>query len=109
MKFRNILLMLIVFMPVFSFAGVNNSTGYVISLLASGTEPAIRLTGNVSPSGCDGGTYGWLYFVGTAEEKSRVYSTALAMAISKNIVTVYTNSDGGVCRISNIQIISGLN
>lgn len=90
-------------------AGPSHASGKVTSLKAHGTNPAIRLEGNVSPDLCDGGTYGWLYFKGTAEEKMRVYSTALAMSLAGKRITVYTNSDGGKCEISNIQITSGLN
>ncbi len=44
----------------FSNAGSSWIGGKVTSLLAHGTEPAIRLTGNASPDNCDGGSYGWL-------------------------------------------------
>ena len=90
-------------------AGPNYSGGKITSLLASANDPAIRLTGNISPDNCDGGTYGWLYFSGTPEERNRVYSSALAFSLSGKSVTVYTNNDGKKCRISNIQVISGLN
>ena len=90
-------------------AAPHYTSGKVTSLSAHGTNPAIRLTGNVSPDDCNGGTYGWLYFEGTAEEKARIYATALTMAIAEKTVTVYTNSDGSQCKIFNIQIISGLN
>ncbi|MEC4728633.1 hypothetical protein HWQ46_24225 [Shewanella sp. D64] len=89
-------------------AGTTWATGKVTSLLASGTNPAIRLAGNISPDRCSGGTYGWLYFSGTAEEKNRVYATALAMSLSGKTVTVYTNGDDTTCRIGNIQITSRL-
>lgn len=97
------------FFSISAFAVNNFASGKVTSLLASGTDPAIRLTGNVSPELCDGGTYGWLYFKGSAEERSRVYATALAMSLAGKMVTVYTNTDGTTCRISNIQVTSGLN
>lgn len=84
-------------------------SGQITSLLASGTDPAIRLTNNVSPALCDGGNYGWLYFQGTAEEKQRVYASALALSLSGKAVTVYTNNDGQRCEINNIQVTSGLN
>jgi TRAP-type mannitol/chloroaromatic compound transport system substrate-binding protein len=61
------------------------------SLLASATDPAIRLTGNISPELCDGGTYGWLYFQGTGEERNRVYSTALALSLTGKNVAIYAN------------------
>lgn len=89
-------------------AGETWASGKVTSLLSSGTDPAIRLSGNISPDKCSGGKYGWLYFTGTAEEKSRVYSTALAMSLAGKTVTVYTNGDGSRCRIGNIQITSGI-
>lgn len=92
-----------------AFAGPNWAAGQVTSLQAHPTDPGIRLTGNVSPDLCDGGTYGWLYFYGTAEERHRVYATALAMALAGKEVTVYTNTNGATCRISNIQVTSGLN
>ena len=91
------------------YAGPSYVSGKVTSLLASGTNPAIRLTGNISPELCNAGTYGWLYFSGTAEEKNRVYGTALAMSLAGKTVTVYTNNDGGTCQINNIQVTSGLN
>ncbi len=91
------------------FAGATYVGGKVTSLLASGANPAIRLTGNVSPDNCNGGKYGWLYFLGDAQERQWMYSTALAMSLSGKNVTVYTNGDGGTCRISNIQITGGLN
>lgn len=83
--------------------------GQITSLKAHGTDPAIRLSGNVVPAKCDGGTYGWMYFAGTPEERHRIYATALALSLTNKAVTVYTNSDGTTCRINNIQIISGLN
>ena len=90
-------------------AGASYVSGKVTSLLAHGTNPAIRLEGNVSPDRCDGGAYGWLYFRGTAEEQMRIYSTALAMSLAGKRVTVYTNADDGICKIVNIQVTSGLN
>lgn len=90
-----------------AIAGPNYVSGKITSLLASATGPAIRLTGNISPDQCDGGTYVWLYFQGTAEERNRVYSSALAL--SGQVVSVYTNKDGARCRINNIQVTSGLN
>ncbi len=90
-------------------AGPHYVSGKVTSLSAHGTNPAIRLEGNVSPDDCDGGTYGWLYFKGTADEKMRIYSTALAMSLAGKRITVYTNKDGTTCVIYNIQITSGLN
>ena len=92
-----------------AFSGPSYSSGKITSLLASGTDPAIRLAGNVSPDNCDGGTYGWLYFNGTAEERSRIYASALALSLSGKTVTVYTNTDGTRCRIHNMQVTSGLN
>ncbi|KPZ73125.1 hypothetical protein AN944_00273 [Shewanella sp. P1-14-1] len=92
----------------FATAGSTWASGKITSLLASGAEPAIRLAGNISPEDCSGGKYGWLYFEGSAEEKNRVYATALAMSLSNKTVTVYTNGGGQRCRISNIQITSGL-
>ncbi len=91
-----------------SFAGPSYVSGKITSLLASGTDPAIRLTGNVSPELCDGGRYGWLHFEGTAEEKNRVYATALALSVTGKNVTIYANSDGNKCLINNIQAL-GLN
>uniref|UniRef100_UPI0040475D67 hypothetical protein n=1 Tax=Rheinheimera sp. TaxID=1869214 RepID=UPI0040475D67 len=85
-------------------------SGQITSLMAHGTDPAIRLSnGNAVPTKCDGGNYGWLYFEGTAEERQRIYATALALALSNKAVDVYTNGDGAQCRINNIQIILGLN
>lgn len=91
------------------FAGDTYVSGQITSLLAHGTDPAIRITGNVAPTKCNGGDYGWLYFAGTPEERHRVYATALALSLTNKAVTVYTNGDGSTCRITNIQIISGLN
>ena len=90
-------------------AGPHYSTGKITSLLASGKDPAIRLTGNISPDNCNGGNYGWLYFNGTPEERNRVYASALAFSLSGKSVTVYTNDDGQTCRITNIQVTGGLN
>jgi hypothetical protein len=84
-------------------------SGQITSLLAHGTDPAIRIQGNIAPTKCDGGAYGWIYFAGTPEERHRVYATALALSLVGKPVTVYTNGDGSTCRINNIQIISGLN
>lgn len=84
-------------------------SGQITSLLAHGTDPAIRIQGNQVPTLCNGGTYAWLHFAGTPEERQRIYATALALALSNKAVTVYTNTDGQQCRISSIQIISGLN
>ncbi len=90
-------------------AGPTWAQGKVTSLLAHGTDPAIRLSNNISPDNCDGGVYGWLRFSGTPEDRNRVYATALAMSLAGKTVTVYTNSDGSSCRINNIQITGGLN
>jgi hypothetical protein len=97
------------FISTVTLAGAHWSTGKITSLLASATDPAIRLSGNISPVNCNGGTYGWLYFQGTEEQKNRVYSSALALSLSGKTVTIYTNSDGKQCRINNIQVTSGLN
>jgi hypothetical protein len=109
MKFGFVGLFLCVLFSHISHAGPTWQGGYITSLLASGTDPAIRLTGNVSPDNCSGGTYGWLHFEGTAEERNRIYATALAMSLAGKRVDVYTNGDGSVCRIRNIQVTSGLN
>lgn len=61
------------------------------------------------PEQCDGGVYGWLSFKGTTEEKARLYGSALALSLAGKTVTVYTNNDGAVCRIFNIQVTTGLN
>ncbi len=87
-------------------AGPYYLSGKITSLLASGTDPGIRLSGNGSPDNCDGGKYGWLRFQGTAEERNRIYASALAFSLSKKRVTVYTNRDGTQCRINNIQVTS---
>lgn len=91
------------------YGGPNWASGQVTSLQAHGADPAIRLTNNVSPDLCDGGTYGWLYFAGTPEEKQRIYATAMTMAVTGVAVTVYTNTNGARCEINNIQITGGLN
>lgn len=100
---------MLLFITVLVNAGPNYVSGKITSLKASATNPAIRLTGNVSPDNCDGGNYGWLYFQGTSEERNRVYASALALALAGKSVTVYTNNDGQTCRISEIQVTSGLN
>ncbi|WP_185976901.1 hypothetical protein [Shewanella psychropiezotolerans] len=92
-----------------AFAGTTWATGLVTSLMASAMSPAIRLTGNITPDNCDGGSHGWIYFNGTPEEQHRVYATALAMSLSGKTITVYTNGNGAQCKIINIQITSGLN
>lgn len=112
MKLKKLMLSIICFIGACSFsvsAADYYASGKITSLLAHGTDPAIRITGNISPDKCDGGAYGWLKFQGTAEERHRIYSTALALAVVGKTVTVYTNSDGAQCRINNIQLISGLN
>lgn len=79
-------------------------TGKISSLLAHGTDPGIRIEGPVTPTGCNGGQWGWMYFQGaTAEERHRVYSTAVALFMAGRSATVYTNTDGSQCRITNIQ------
>lgn len=98
-----------VFLSNLLIAGPHYSSGKITSLLASANDPAIRLEGNISPDNCNGGTYGWLYFSGTPEERNRVYSSALALSLSGKRVTVYTNNNGEQCRISNIQVTNGLN
>lgn len=111
MKFNKCLMLSVVvagFISVPAIAGPNYASGKITSLMASGTNPAIRLVGNISPDSCDGGTYGWLYFEGTAEEKNRIYATAMALSIIGEPLTVYTNSNGGVCKINNIQAL-GMN
>lgn len=90
-------------------AGPHYSGGKITSLLASANDPAIRLTGNISPDNCSGGSYGWLYFSGTPEERNRIYASALALSLSGKSVTIYTNNDGKTCRITMIQVTSGLN
>ncbi len=92
-----------------TYAGSTWSSGKITSLLASATNPAIRITGNISPDDCNGGNYGWLYFQGTPEEKNRIYASALAFSLAGKTVTVYTNGDGSTCQINNIQVTSGLN
>ncbi|MBL4703801.1 MAG: hypothetical protein JKY54_04730 [Flavobacteriales bacterium] len=96
------------FLSCSALAGPHYASGQITSLSADATNPAIRLTSNKSPDLCDGGTYGWLYFKGTSEERTRVYSSAMALAISGKTVTVYTNSDNERCEIYNIQAL-GLN
>lgn len=96
-------------LPFTVFAAEQHVSGQITSLMGSAIDPAIRIDGTEAPTGCDGGTYGWIYFSGTAQEKQWLYSTAMAMSLTSNRVTVYTNSDGAKCRISNIQITSGLN
>lgn len=90
-------------------AGQNFVSGKITALMGSGTEPAIIIDLDKVPTGCYGGTYHWLFFAGTAEERQWIYSTALAMAVTGKTVSVYTNSDGTTCRINNIQITTGLN
>ena len=92
-----------------SVAGPSYVSGKITSLLAHGTDPAIRIAANISPDNCNGGVYGWIYFQGTPEERNRVYGSALALSLAGKTVTIYTNSDGGTCRINNIQVTSGLN
>ena len=106
---KNILLFVLAILSVPTFAGPNYSSGKITSLMGSASDPAIRLQGNVSPDQCNGGTYGWLYFQGTPQEKQWIYSTALAMSLSGKTVAVYTNTNGETCRISNIQVTGGLN
>jgi hypothetical protein len=109
MKKSHYLLLVFSILPTTTLAGSSWASGKITSLLASGTNPAIRLEGNISPDLCSGGTYGWLYFQGTPEERQRIYASALAFSLAGKRVTVYTNNDGTTCRINNIQITSGLN
>jgi len=110
MKFRFVFLIVITFFSNLVFSADSYVSGKVTKLMAHPTDPAIMIGANLVPGGCSGGSWGWLKFDGaTAQEKQWVYSTALAMALSGKEVTVYTNTDGGPCRIANIQIISGLN
>ena len=106
---RYVLIFLVFMGAAKSYAGNYHIGGNITSLLASAEDPAIRLEGNVSPSDCDGGNHGWMYFKGTPQERQWIYSTALAMSLAGKKVTVYTNSDGTKCRIRNIQITKGLN
>ena len=101
--------LLILLAPSFAFAADGHVSGKIISLLGSANDPAIRIENLAVPAKCDGGAHGWLYFSGTAQERQWVYSTAMAMAVTGNTVTVYTNTDYGRCRIHNIQVTSGLN
>ncbi|ABD82272.1 hypothetical protein [Saccharophagus degradans] len=105
---KNILFLFVMVSPVCG-AGENYVSGQITSLKGAGTNPAIRIGDRLVPGNCDGGTYGWLQFKGSTQEQQWLYSTALAMALSKKKVTVYTNNDGTSCKISNIQITSGLN
>lgn len=100
---------LILSYPFMTCAADHYVSGKITSLLGSGIDPAIRLTGNKTPDACNGGRYGWLHFQGSTQEKQWIYATALAMSLAGKSVTVYTNNDGDNCRISNIQVTSGLN
>lgn len=85
-------------------------SGKIKSLKAHATDPAIRIEGKLVPRLCDGGQHGWLYFKGNSrEERHAVYSTALALSLTGHTVQAYTNTDGDRCRISSIQVLSGLN
>jgi hypothetical protein len=106
--FPKLILPLSILASVLSHAGPHWASGKITSLSANGNNPAIRLTGNVSPDKCDGGGYGWLYFFGTAEERQRVYATALALSMTGQTISVYTNNDGTTCRITTIEVL-GLN
>lgn len=50
-------------------AGTTWATGKITSLMASGTNPAIRLSGNISPDRCSGGTYGGYIFPGLPKRR----------------------------------------
>lgn len=102
------LVLFLTFAPSFLWAADHYVGGRITSLMGSAAEPAIRIDGKKVPDKCDGGIYGWLYFSGSQQEKQWLYSTALAMAVTDKVVTVYTNADGGTCRINNIQVTSGL-
>ncbi|BFM10142.1 hypothetical protein R50072_02950 [Simiduia litorea] len=93
-----------------SVVSANNYVrGQITSLLGSGADPAVRVGANLVPSACNGGSYGWLHFYGTPQERQWIYTTALAMSVAGKVVTVYTNSDGARCEITNIQVTDGLN
>lgn len=106
---RAVVLMVGLLFSHLAFSGPYYVAGKITSLLGSGTEPAIRLEGNISPDLCSGGKWGWLYFQGTEQQKQWAYSTALAMSLAGKTVSVYTNADGEQCRINSIQVTSGLN
>lgn len=67
-------------------------SGQITSLMAHGTDPAIRLSnGNAVPTKCDGGYYGWLYFQRSAEKRQRVY--AIALALSNKVAVIEPITD----------------
>ena len=104
---KKVYLVLLLLLSANAFAvnpGPYYASGKIVSLMASGTDPALRLTGNISPDLCNGGNHGWLYFKGSAEERNRTYASALALSLTGKAVAVYTNSDGEKCRIDNIQV-----
>lgn len=103
------ILLVFLMLPIKAISGPHWVSGKITSLMGSANDPAIIIENGQVPTGCDGGTYKWLYFAGTAQEKQWIYSTALAMALTKKNISVYTNNDGNTCRIHNIQITSGLN
>lgn len=51
------------------FYAANYSVGgQIASLKAHGTDPAIRLSVNIVPAKCEGGTSGLMYFAGTVAD-----------------------------------------
>ena len=85
-------------------AGPSHASGKIIQVSGS-SNPHIRLDDSTTPTGCDGGSYGWMDFKGeTPEDKHRIYATALTAAIAGKSVTVYTNSDNTGCEIRTIEV-----
>ena len=90
-----------------SFSGPHYAGG-TIKAVSGSLDPKIMLEGSITPSDCDGGSYGWMKFTGgTSTEKHQIYATALTAGITAKNVTVYTNSDGAPCEIYKIEV--GLN
>lgn len=106
---KGLFLILVVLFTTSVHSGPHYVNGQITSILAHGTNPAIRIGDNAVPDKCNGGTYGWMYFSGSPEERSRIFAAALALSLSGKNVTVYTNDDGLACKISQIQVTRGLN
>ena len=91
---KNLSVIFITLISLSSFAGPHYAGGKIKSVSGS-LDPHIMLEGSVTPTNCDGGSYGWMKFEGNnSTEKHQIYATALTAAIAGKSVTVYTNSDG---------------
>lgn len=99
------LIAILLALATFSIIAGPHYAGGKIKSASGSLDPHIMLEGSVTPTNCDGGSYGWMKFEGSnSTEKHQIYATALTAAISGKNVTVYTNSDGTTCKIRVIEV-----